>query len=75
MNEPGAICNWRCAKCAYHFANIFIIEGAIKEAKKCPKCKSLNTLSMTSKEINIKCISNDLNTNDYPENTETDYFE
>jgi len=33
------------------------------------------TLSMTSKEINIKCISNDLNTNNYPENVETDYFE
>ncbi|HPA25770.1 MAG TPA: hypothetical protein PLK76_03360 [bacterium] len=49
MNEPGAICNWRCAKCAYHFANIFIIEGAIKEAKKCPKCKSLNTSEFYSK--------------------------
>lgn len=75
MNEQGAICNWRCAKCSYHFANIFIAEGALRQEKKCPRCKSLNSLSMSTKEINIKCKACDLNLNNYVEKEELDYFE
>ena len=56
---------WRCAKCSYHFANISKIEGMLKEEKKCPKCKSLNMITLTSKEISIKCKLYDPNTNGY----------
>jgi phage FluMu protein Com len=47
---------WRCAKCSAHFANICQIKGNIKQEKKCPKCKSLNTLSLSDKEIGINCF-------------------
>lgn len=56
---------WRCAKCFYHFANISQVEGKLKEQKKCPKCKSLNTLTLTSKEININCKLYDPTTQGY----------
>ena len=56
---------WRCAKCFYHFANIAKIEGLLKEEKKCPKCKALNTLTLTGKEIVIHCKFYDPNTNGY----------
>ena len=46
---------WRCAKCFYHFANIHKMEGVLKEEKKCPKCKTLNILTLTNKEIVINC--------------------
>jgi phage FluMu protein Com len=46
---------WRCARCSYHFANISIAEGVIKQEKKCPKCKSLNVLKMSNQEIFIEC--------------------
>jgi len=66
---------WRCAKCSYHFANISKIEGVIQEEKKCPKCKSLNILTMTGKETINKCKFHDPNTNGYNENGyyENDY--
>ena len=56
---------WRCAKCFYHFANIAKVEGLLREEKKCPKCKSLNTLTLTSKEINLNCKLYDPATNGY----------
>ncbi|MDO8669380.1 MAG: hypothetical protein Q7K65_03750 [Candidatus Buchananbacteria bacterium] len=46
---------WRCAKCSCHFSNIIKVEGAIKQEKKCPKCKSLNILGLTDDEISIIC--------------------
>ena len=56
---------WRCAKCSYHFANISKVEGMLKEEKKCPKCKSLNVITLTSKEISIECKLFNPNTNGY----------
>jgi len=46
---------WRCAKCTCHFANIMKFAGFIKQEKKCPKCKSLNILTIKDKEIYIQC--------------------
>ena len=46
---------WRCAKCSCHFANIIKLEGNLKQEKKCPKCKSLNILTLTDKEILVQC--------------------
>ena len=56
---------WRCAKCFYHFANISKVEGLLKEEKKCPKCKSLNILTLTSKEIILTCKLYNPETNGY----------
>ena len=56
---------WRCAKCYYHFANIGHVEGLLKEEKKCPKCKSLNSLTLTNKEIIITCKLYDPTQNGY----------
>ena len=65
MSNQNYVYMWRCAKCFYHFANISKIEGILKEQKKCPKCKSINTLTLTSKEINIHCKLYDPTTNGY----------
>jgi len=46
---------WRCAKCSNHFANIVQLSGSIKQEKKCPKCKSLNTITLSDKEVTIQC--------------------
>jgi phage FluMu protein Com len=46
---------WRCVKCNNHFANIDNADGLIKQEKKCPKCKSINTLKFEKKEILISC--------------------
>ncbi|MCK9401663.1 MAG: hypothetical protein M0Q51_16970 [Bacteroidales bacterium] len=46
---------WRCAKCTCHFATITKFAGFIKQEKKCPKCKSLNVLTIKDKEIYIQC--------------------
>ncbi len=46
---------WRCAKCSCHFSNIIKVDGILKQEKKCPKCKSLNTLGLTNDEISIIC--------------------
>ena len=56
---------WRCAKCSNHFANITKMDGILKQEKKCPKCKSLNVLTLGNKEIFIHCKLYDPNTNDY----------
>ncbi len=56
---------WRCAKCFYHFANIAKIEGMLKEEKKCPKCKSLNILTLTKQEIILHCKVYDQATDGY----------
>ena len=56
---------WRCAKCSNHFANISKVEGILKLDKKCPKCKSQNQLTLTSKEIYIHCTYFDQGTNGY----------
>lgn len=65
MSSQPYVYMWRCAKCFYHFANIAKVEGMLKEEKKCPKCKSLNTLSLTPKEINLHCKLYDPQTNNY----------
>lgn len=46
---------WRCAKCSNHFVNITKMEGTLKQEKKCPKCKSLNIITLGNKEIFIVC--------------------
>lgn len=58
---------WRCAKCSSHFANITKIEGFIKQEKKCSKCKSLNSLSISKKEIFVHCKFFDPGPNTYGE--------
>ncbi|MBU4332631.1 hypothetical protein KKD19_03115 [Patescibacteria group bacterium] len=56
---------WRCAKCSCHLANIVKIDGMLKQEKKCPKCKSLNTLTLANKEISIQCKIFDPSINGY----------
>jgi len=46
---------WRCAKCSSHFVNITKMDGVLKQEKKCPKCKSLNIITLGNKEIFIHC--------------------
>ena len=46
---------WRCAKCSYHFVNVLLSEGSVRLEKKCPKCKSLNILSLKENEITNQC--------------------
>lgn len=55
MSENNYKYIWRCAKCSSHFANIISLEGDLKQEKKCPKCKSLNSLNLNNKEITIHC--------------------
>ena len=50
---------WRCAKCSCHFANIEKNDGVLKQEKKCPKCKSLNILTLSENEIKIHCKCGD----------------
>lgn len=64
---------WRCARCACHFANIVKTEGAVKQEKKCPKCKSLNELTLTNKEIFIHCKFFDAEANGYTRTIEENY--
>lgn len=65
---------WRCAKCGYHFANIHKADGIVKQEKKCPKCKSVNTITLTNKEIYIHCKFYDRETNGYREETNESYM-
>lgn len=58
---------WRCANCSSHFANIARVDGIIKQEKKCPKCKSVNQLTLTNKEIMIRCKLYDPATQGYTE--------
>lgn len=55
MEEKDCKYIWRCAKCGCHFANVIKTEGVIKQEKKCPKCKAINTLTLTPKEIYLHC--------------------
>lgn len=64
---------WRCARCACHFANIVKTEGTVKQEKKCPKCKSLNELTLTNKEIFIHCKFFDAEVNGYNRVVEENY--
>jgi phage FluMu protein Com len=56
---------WRCVKCSNHFANILYAEGYLKQEKKCPKCKSLNLLTMSNSEISVICKYPNSNVSDY----------
>ncbi|MCK5320479.1 hypothetical protein KAJ61_03760 [Candidatus Parcubacteria bacterium] len=64
---------WRCAKCSNHFANITKMDGVLKQEKKCPKCKSINIITLANKEIFIHCKLYDQNTNDYRNEFENNY--
>lgn len=64
---------WRCAKCTYHFSNIAQADGVVKQEKKCPKCKSINFLTLTNKEIIIQCRLFDRDTNGYEGQLEENY--
>ena len=64
---------WRCAKCSCHFANISRTDGMIKQEKKCPKCKALNILTLTPKEIYLNCKLFDPRINGYTEEFEDNY--
>lgn len=46
---------WRCAKCSYHFVNISQSDGILRQEKKCPKCKSLNMLTLNNSDITLQC--------------------
>lgn len=46
---------WRCTKCSNHLLNILYAEGFLKQEKKCPKCKSLNILTISNSEISVIC--------------------
>ena len=65
---------WRCAKCSCHFANIQRSDGIIKMEKKCPKCKSVNTLTLTEKEVYMQCRLYDPHTNGYNGDSENSYI-
>ncbi len=67
MPENSYIFIWRCAKCTNHFASINQMNGVIKQEKKCPKCKSLNFLTLTEKEIFIHCKCFDPDNNNFYE--------
>ena len=73
MPDQSHIYTWRCAKCFYHFANIAKIEGMLREEKKCPKCKSLNILTLTGKEIILHCKLYDPATNGYTDDNQYNY--
>ena len=64
---------WRCARCSNHFANIVKTQGSLKQEKKCPKCKSLNELTLTNKEIFIHCKFFDPEINGYGKTLEENY--
>ena len=56
---------WRCLKCSNHFANITKMDGTLKQEKKCPKCKSVNIITLANKEIFIHCKLHDADANGY----------
>ncbi len=64
---------WRCAKCSCHFSSISRIEGVLRQEKKCPKCKSLNILTLTDKEIIIHCKLFDRQAGGYQDEVEENY--
>ena len=65
MSNTTFVFIWRCARCTSHFANINKTEGLLQQEKKCPKCKSLNILTLNNKEIHIHCKLYDPNLNGY----------
>jgi len=73
MQENGNHYIWRCAKCSSHFTNIYQIKGILKQEKKCSKCKSINMLTLTDKEIFIHCKFFDSDANTYTHKTEESY--
>ena len=66
---PGGSYNyiWRCAKCSCHFSNVTKMDGILKQEKKCPKCKSLNELTLSNNEIFIHCRFYNHDKNNYSE--------
>ena len=73
MSEDTFKYIWRCAKCSYHFTSISRVEGVLRQEKKCPKCKSLNILTLTDKEIIIHCKLFDRQANEYGREVEENY--
>ncbi len=73
MSEHAYKYIWRCAKCGNHFVNITKAEGILKQEKKCPKCKSLNILTLADKEIYIQCTFHDPRMNGYSGEAEESY--
>lgn len=49
---------WRCAKCSCHFVNVVKTDGLVKMEKKCPKCKAVNVITLSAKEVSIQCKMN-----------------
>jgi len=64
---------WRCALCSNHFSNIIKTDGLLQQEKKCSKCKSLNSLTLTNNEIIIRCKIFNININNYTETQEEIY--
>jgi len=73
MNDNSHLFVWRCAKCTNHFASINQVKGVLKQEKKCPKCKSLNILTLSDKEIIIHCKLFDSNVNGYTDEFQNSY--
>ena len=75
MLEKSCLYMWRCAKCFYHFANISKVQGVMREEKKCPKCKALNVLTLSNKQLKLECRFYDPTTNGYTnDETNGDFF-
>lgn len=45
----------RCIKCFCHFSNILELNGMVKIEKKCPKCKAVNLITLTNKDMVVQC--------------------
>ena len=74
MNGNSSQYIWRCARCSNHFSNILKTDGELKQEKKCPKCKSLNSLTLTNDDIYIHCKICSSNTNDRYEENQPGYL-
>lgn len=49
------------------------MDGVLKQEKKCSKCKSINQLTLTNKDISIHCKFFDPEINGYDYEQEGDY--
>ncbi|MCK5061429.1 hypothetical protein KAR28_02675 [Candidatus Parcubacteria bacterium] len=73
MSEIAYKYIWRCVKCGSHFVNIHKADGVLKQEKKCSKCKSVNTITLTDKEIYIHCRFYDPQNSGYQEESSETY--
>jgi len=75
MLDQQPFYTFRCAKCSCHFSNILEFNGLIKVEKKCPKCKALNIITISNKEIDIQCKLTEDQVAPPPGYNESDYWD